>query len=229
MRAWRPSAATRASAPPSRTAAAAAPRRSTGAPTAASRCWSGRSRTASSRGCSRPARARDRRTPRAPSCPGRRRPSVRRRPRRRSCLRARSPADRPRPPGTCGGPPGTVRPSRRRPPAVPAAGRSARAGSRRGRAPCRSSAASNPSRGRPPRSLEPLCSRCQWPCVTFPSSSVLRLEARNRHLASNSPPRGARAFIRKNPDAGVENYGADGRRRVIARRPAARRGGRRAF
>ena len=40
---------------------------------------------------------------------------------------------------------------------------------------------------------------------------------------------GARAYIRKNPDAGVENYGADGRRHVIARRPAARRGGRRAF
>ena len=40
---------------------------------------------------------------------------------------------------------------------------------------------------------------------------------------------GARAHIRKNPDAGVENYGADGRRHVIARRPAARRRGRRAF
>ena len=74
MRTCRPSAATRASAPPSRPAAGAAPARSTGAPTAASRGWSARSRPASSRGCSRPGRARGRRTARAPSCPGRQAP-----------------------------------------------------------------------------------------------------------------------------------------------------------
>ena len=146
--------------------------------------------------------------------------AVRRRPRRRSCLRARSPADRPRPPGTCGGPPGTVRPSRRRRPAVPAAGRSARAGSRRGRAPCRSSAASSPSRGRPPRSLALLCSRYQWPCVTSP-----------RHRCCGWKP-----GIVTWPQTAHHAAPAPTSARIptpvwrtTVPRPAARRGGRRAF
>ena len=50
-----------------------------------------------------------------------------------------------------------------------AAERSARAGSRRGRAPCRSWAASNPSPGPPPRSLELPCSQCHWAWGHLPS------------------------------------------------------------